>query len=32
MLINQSISIQNEYQDTLMRYNELAIEILNLLQ
>jgi cobalt-zinc-cadmium resistance protein CzcA len=32
MLINQSISIQNEYQDTLMKYNELAIEILNLLQ
>jgi cobalt-zinc-cadmium resistance protein CzcA len=32
MLINQSILIQSEYQDTLMRYNELAIELINLLQ
>jgi cobalt-zinc-cadmium resistance protein CzcA len=32
MLINQSISIQSEYQDALMRYNELAIELSNLLQ
>jgi len=32
MLINQSISIQSEYQDALMRYNELAIELNNLLQ
>jgi cobalt-zinc-cadmium resistance protein CzcA len=30
ILINQSISIQSDYQDALMKYNELAIQINNL--
>jgi cobalt-zinc-cadmium resistance protein CzcA len=30
ILINQSISIQSDYQDALMKYNELAIQISNL--
>ena len=30
MLINQSISIQNDYQDALMRYNELGLEMIYL--
>jgi hypothetical protein len=30
MLINQSIAIQSDYQDALMRYNELGIEMIYL--
>jgi cobalt-zinc-cadmium resistance protein CzcA len=30
ILINQSISIQSDYQDALMKYNELVIQINNL--
>lgn len=30
LLINQSISIQSDYQDALMKYNELAIEMIYL--
>jgi cobalt-zinc-cadmium resistance protein CzcA len=30
ILINQSISIQSDYQDALMKYNELAIQINNM--
>jgi cobalt-zinc-cadmium resistance protein CzcA len=30
MLINQSIAIQSDYQDSLMRYNELGIEMIYL--
>jgi cobalt-zinc-cadmium resistance protein CzcA len=28
LLINQSISIQSDYQDALMKYNELAIQMI----